>query len=471
VERVQKVQGKQFRVVFISTVRTVISSSDPERDLGFLSNIKMFNTAMTRAQSLVAVVGDPVSLCSTGKCRTIWLAFIQEAMLNHALHGIQYEQLRVTLAEMDRKNGKVNAVVNSEYIAPNFPIPTAQQTKPTSAPLPQPTFNSFYSNFGPSPLTTPPLSNNLKIESPSPPPYMGVFPPVTTSNFGTDNVQRNFNQLSIQRGSSPFDNFASNSQSPLGLNNINFAPTSFYQDVQAPPTSNFNNNLSRASGFAMVQPPIQRNIPIQNGHSNLNGIIPEFGIRAQLSHPPGFSERPGIIGMNTSVNYIAKPGLGSFPTSPTITKELNVTNMTSIVTTSSGGLGSASITRNIPVSSPTPTPVGAEKAKQATKNANKTSSPTFSFPLDDFPSLTPEPVKKPSDWIEVKPKKPKPQANNNNGKPKDGSEKTVDEKIETLVSMGFEKKRAIKALQMTERDLEKAMELLLAGKEKIGKLG
>lgn len=42
-------------------------------DLGFFSNPKLFNTALTRAQSLVAVVGDPVSLCSEGKCRFVTL--------------------------------------------------------------------------------------------------------------------------------------------------------------------------------------------------------------------------------------------------------------------------------------------------------------------------------------------------------------------------------------------------------------
>ena len=35
----------------------------------FLSNAKLLNTALTRAQSLVAVVGDPVALVSVGKCR------------------------------------------------------------------------------------------------------------------------------------------------------------------------------------------------------------------------------------------------------------------------------------------------------------------------------------------------------------------------------------------------------------------
>ncbi len=40
-------------------------------DYGFLSNVKLLNTAITRAQSLVAIVGDPISLCSIGKCRYV----------------------------------------------------------------------------------------------------------------------------------------------------------------------------------------------------------------------------------------------------------------------------------------------------------------------------------------------------------------------------------------------------------------
>ncbi|XP_013382941.1 probable helicase with zinc finger domain [Lingula anatina] len=74
VERVFNVQGKQFRAIFLSTVRTRNTCStdttmEDFMDFGFLSNAKLLTTAITRAQSLVAVVGDPVSLCSIGKCR------------------------------------------------------------------------------------------------------------------------------------------------------------------------------------------------------------------------------------------------------------------------------------------------------------------------------------------------------------------------------------------------------------------
>lgn len=47
------------------------SKSDIDLDHGFLSNARLLNTAITRAQSLVAVVGDPVSMCSVGKCRFV----------------------------------------------------------------------------------------------------------------------------------------------------------------------------------------------------------------------------------------------------------------------------------------------------------------------------------------------------------------------------------------------------------------
>lgn len=66
--------GKQFRAIILSTVRTrhtcsADSSQEDFVDYGFLSNVKLLNTALTRAQSLVIVVGDPLSLCLVGKCR------------------------------------------------------------------------------------------------------------------------------------------------------------------------------------------------------------------------------------------------------------------------------------------------------------------------------------------------------------------------------------------------------------------
>lgn len=72
------ISGKQFRAIFISTVRTrrtcssgTKSTTSEDSEYGFLSNSKLLNTAITRAQSLVAVVGDPIALCSLGRCRFV----------------------------------------------------------------------------------------------------------------------------------------------------------------------------------------------------------------------------------------------------------------------------------------------------------------------------------------------------------------------------------------------------------------
>ena len=90
--------GKQFRVVIISTVRTrkimSKSSSTPgasrqkdssELYYGFLSDPKLLNTAFTRAQSLLVVVGDPVALCSVGGCSTTWKNYLKNCEENKSL--------------------------------------------------------------------------------------------------------------------------------------------------------------------------------------------------------------------------------------------------------------------------------------------------------------------------------------------------------------------------------------------------
>ena len=61
---------------------------DPsELDFGFLSDPRYVNTAVTRAQSLLAVVGDPMSLCSVGACRNLWKDYLQRCDDNKGLYG------------------------------------------------------------------------------------------------------------------------------------------------------------------------------------------------------------------------------------------------------------------------------------------------------------------------------------------------------------------------------------------------
>lgn len=126
VERVLNVQGKQFRAIFLSTVRTrrtCAGTKPDELDYGFLSNSKLLNTAITRAQSLVAVVGDPVALCSIGRCRKVWERFIEICNQNKSLFGITWSLLR---SQLDGVELKKTYVLNP--LAPEF-IPRAFQSE------------------------------------------------------------------------------------------------------------------------------------------------------------------------------------------------------------------------------------------------------------------------------------------------------------------------------------------------------
>ncbi|KAL7735007.1 hypothetical protein ACLKA6_011271 [Drosophila palustris] len=135
VERVLNVQGKQFRAVFLSTVRTrrtclpqsggqgagggtvaTASIGDADTDYGFLSNSKLLNTAITRAQSLVAVVGDPVALCSIGRCRKVWERFIEICDEHKSLFGLTWSNLRSQLDGVEMKRGYVLNPLAPEFV-------------------------------------------------------------------------------------------------------------------------------------------------------------------------------------------------------------------------------------------------------------------------------------------------------------------------------------------------------------------
>ncbi|XP_024836908.1 probable helicase with zinc finger domain isoform X3 [Bos taurus] len=202
VERVLNVQGKQFRVLFLSTVRTrhtckhkqtpikkkeqLLEDSTEDLDYGFLSNYKLLNTAITRAQSLVAVVGDPIALCSIGRCRKFWERFIALCHENNSLHGITFEQIKAQLEALELKK---TYVLNP--LAPEF-IPRAlraQHAGNTNKPQQSPpkgkslhhTQNDHFQNDGivqPNPSVL--IGNPIRAYTPPPPlgphPNLGKSP-------------------------------------------------------------------------------------------------------------------------------------------------------------------------------------------------------------------------------------------------------------------------------------------------------
>lgn len=69
--------GKEFTALLISTVRTKSGIADESKNLGFLSDPKLMNTAISRVRCYVAVIGDPFTLCTVGRCRKLWFRYIE----------------------------------------------------------------------------------------------------------------------------------------------------------------------------------------------------------------------------------------------------------------------------------------------------------------------------------------------------------------------------------------------------------
>ncbi|KAM7067154.1 putative helicase with zinc finger domain isoform 2-T5 [Molossus nigricans] len=202
VERVLNVQGKQFRVLFLSTVRTrhtckhkqtpikkkeqLLEDSTEDLDYGFLSNYKLLNTAITRAQSLVAVVGDPIALCSIGRCRKFWERFIALCHENNSLHGITFEQIKAQLEALELKKTYVLNPLAPEFIPRALRLQHSgsanklQQSPPKGKSLHH-TQNDHFQNDGivqPNPSVL--IGNPIRAYTPPPPlgphPNLGKSP-------------------------------------------------------------------------------------------------------------------------------------------------------------------------------------------------------------------------------------------------------------------------------------------------------
>ncbi|XP_044069044.1 helicase with zinc finger domain 2-like isoform X2 [Siniperca chuatsi] len=84
VENLANVQGKQFRAVIMTAVQTRDSLKTSHLPgLELFNDVRVLNTAMTRAQSHVVVVGDAAALCCFGKCSGVWKSYIDHCISNN----------------------------------------------------------------------------------------------------------------------------------------------------------------------------------------------------------------------------------------------------------------------------------------------------------------------------------------------------------------------------------------------------
>ncbi|XP_072540872.1 3'-5' exoribonuclease HELZ2 isoform X2 [Salminus brasiliensis] len=113
VENAENVQGKQFRVIIISTVHTKDSLKVTEETyLEFFSDMRVLNTVMTRAQSQVIVVGDASALCCShfGKCWRMWTSYVKHCFDRSSFHpqDFTWDNLKQELLEISK-------MINTEY--------------------------------------------------------------------------------------------------------------------------------------------------------------------------------------------------------------------------------------------------------------------------------------------------------------------------------------------------------------------
>lgn len=78
--------GKQFRAVVMTAVQTRDSLKTSHLPgLELFNDARVLNTAMTRAQSHVVVVGDAAALCCFGKCSGVWKSYIDHCINNNSV--------------------------------------------------------------------------------------------------------------------------------------------------------------------------------------------------------------------------------------------------------------------------------------------------------------------------------------------------------------------------------------------------
>ncbi|XP_057314544.1 uncharacterized protein LOC130655767 isoform X4 [Hydractinia symbiolongicarpus] len=119
VESVNNIQGLEFDVLIISTVRThceaTIFDDSMMKDMGFLSNPKLLNTAITRARFQVIMVGDPIALCMFGQCVPCWKTILRVCNENLTFtYADTYEEFLVSLKKLTAENVE-GSVVSESY--------------------------------------------------------------------------------------------------------------------------------------------------------------------------------------------------------------------------------------------------------------------------------------------------------------------------------------------------------------------
>ncbi|XP_006306654.2 probable RNA helicase SDE3 [Capsella rubella] len=103
---VEQFQGQEKQVIIISTVRSTIKHNEFDRAycLGFLSNPRRFNVAITRAISLLVIIGNPHIICKDMN----WNKLLWRCVDNNAYQGCGLPEREEFVEEPFNQEGSSN---------------------------------------------------------------------------------------------------------------------------------------------------------------------------------------------------------------------------------------------------------------------------------------------------------------------------------------------------------------------------
>ncbi|XP_022790553.1 putative helicase mov-10-B.1 [Stylophora pistillata] len=110
---VEEFQGQERRIIILSTVRSTKKEyleMDKNFHLGFLNNPKRFNVAITRAQALLILIGNPDMLCRDEN----WKTFISYCLANNAAVDAERKEKVEDIADTLKRLNLFSAA-SSEY--------------------------------------------------------------------------------------------------------------------------------------------------------------------------------------------------------------------------------------------------------------------------------------------------------------------------------------------------------------------
>ena len=141
VRNLEGIQGREYDLIIVNTVRTVTEVSEDlsleERlDLGLLDDVTQFNTILTRARGWVLVIGDADCLTQVGGCSNVWSKYVEACQQVNGFFRtcMEFEAFKMKIGDTKKTKGpslripkKEDSPKNKESIASTEELPPEQE--------------------------------------------------------------------------------------------------------------------------------------------------------------------------------------------------------------------------------------------------------------------------------------------------------------------------------------------------------